>query len=63
MYIYLKIFSKAKKQDQNWERGQDLAEYAILLGLLALALLAAVTVLGININTVFSSLASRVGAW
>ena len=45
------------------EKGQDLAEYAIMLGLIALVVIVSVTVLGENISTVFSSLASQVGTW
>jgi pilus assembly protein Flp/PilA len=45
------------------EKGQDLAEYALLLGLLALVVIIAVTVLGTNLNQLFSELASAVGTW
>ena len=45
------------------EKGQDLAEYALLLGLLALVVIIAVTVLGTNLNSLFSELASAVGTW
>ena len=38
------------------ESGQDLAEYAILIGLIALAVIAAVTLLGGTISTVFNSI-------
>ncbi|MGH7587664.1 MAG: Flp family type IVb pilin, partial [Gemmatimonadota bacterium] len=34
------------------ESGQDLAEYALLIALIALVVIAAVTLLGQNINTV-----------
>jgi len=48
---------------QKGEKGQDLAEYALLLGLIALIVILAVTLLGGNISTLFSSLASAVGTW
>jgi pilus assembly protein Flp/PilA len=41
------------------EGGQDLAEYAILLALIALVVIVAVTFLGTNISTVFRSMATR----
>ncbi len=45
------------------EEGQDLAEYALLIGLIALIVLAAVTLLGNNLSGVFSRIASKVGTW
>ena len=48
----LQLF-KALLQDES---GQDLAEYAILIGLIALAVIAAVTLLGGTISTVFNSI-------
>ncbi|MFV2067024.1 MAG: Flp family type IVb pilin [Pirellulales bacterium] len=38
------------------ESGQDLAEYAILIGLIALAVIVAVRLLGTTISTVFNSI-------
>ena len=51
---------------RNWltrEEGQDLAEYALLIGLIALVVLIAVTLLGQNLSTLFSDIASEVGGW
>ena len=45
------------------EKGQDLAEYALLLGLIAIVVILAVTLLGTNISTIFSELASEIGTW
>ena len=53
------MFNKIVKS----EKGQDLAEYALLLGLLALVVIVAVTLLGGNLSTLFSDLASAVGTW
>lgn len=39
------------------ESGQDLAEYALLIALIAIVVIAAVTLLGGNINTVFTNIA------
>ena len=40
------------------ESGQDLAEYALLVALIALVVIAAVTMLGENINTLFTNVAN-----
>ena len=37
--------------------GQDLAEYALLIALIAIVVIAAVTLLGGNISTVFNNIA------
>ena len=39
------------------EKGQDLAEYAVFLGLIALVVLASVTVIGNGIANVFNAIA------
>lgn len=44
------------------ESGQDLAEYAILIGLIALAVIVAVRLLGNTISNVFSSIATTLSA-
>ncbi len=54
----LQLF-KALLQDES---GQDLAEYAILIGLIALAVIAAVTLLGGTISTVFNSIGTTLTA-
>ena len=53
------MFNKIVKS----EKGQDLAEYALLLGLLALVVILAVTLLGDNLSILFSRLGSAVGSW
>lgn len=40
------------------EEGQDLAEYALLIALIALVVIAAVTLLGTRIQTVFTNIAN-----
>lgn len=45
------------------ERGQDLAEYGMLIGLIALAVVGAVIVLGGNLNQVFTSIGLQIGPW
>jgi len=39
------------------QRGQGLAEYALILALIAVVVIAAVTLLGTNINTILSTIA------
>ena len=51
---------------RNWlkrEEGQDLAEYALLIGLIALVVILAVTLLGANLSELFSNIASVVVTW
>ena len=45
------------------EKGQDLAEYALLVGLIALVIILAVTIMGQSFSGLFSTLASDVGNW
>lgn len=40
------------------EEGQDLAEYALLIALIALVVIGAVTLLGTRIQTVFNNIAN-----
>ena len=49
--------------DRKSEKGQDLAEYALLIGLIALVVILAVTILGTNISEVFSNVAESVATW
>ena len=44
----------------NDESGQDLVEYALLLAFIAIAAIAAVTLLGENIETFFNNVAGRI---
>ena len=51
---------------RNWlqkEEGQDLAEYALLIGLIALVVLVAVTLLGTGLQGVFNRIAGEVATW
>ena len=59
MIDYLQRIFQFKKSEQ----GQDLAEYALLLGLIALIVILAVTLLGDNLSALFSKMASQVGTW
>jgi Flp pilus assembly pilin Flp len=41
------------------DRGQDIAEYALMLTVILLIVVAAVTAIGTNANTIFNSVAGR----
>jgi Flp pilus assembly pilin Flp len=56
--LYLNIINWLKS-----EEGQDLAEYALLLGLIAVVVMVAVMALGQSLLTFFSTLATSVAAW
>jgi len=45
------------------EKGQDLSEYAMLIGVIALVVLVAVELLGGNLLGVFDNIAVEVGSW
>ncbi len=45
------------------EKGQDAAEYALMIGLIALVIVVAVGLLGTNLATLFDTIADKVGAW
>jgi Flp pilus assembly pilin Flp len=50
----------------NWlnsDEGQDLAEYALLLGLIAVIVMAAVVLLGEQLFAFFNYLQGEVGGW
>ena len=59
MYDYIKSWIVSKRS----ERGQDLAEYALLIGLIALIVILAVTLLGNNISTIFNAIATNISTW
>jgi pilus assembly protein Flp/PilA len=45
------------------EKGATATEYSLLVGLIALVIVAGVTLFGGNLNTFFNGLAGKVGAW
>jgi pilus assembly protein Flp/PilA len=59
MSEYIKSWILSKRS----ERGQDLAEYALLIGLIALIVILAVTLLGNNISTIFNAIATNIETW
>lgn len=48
---------------QNWldQEGQDIAEYAVMVAVILIIVVATVRLIGSNSNTVFSSVASAIG--
>ncbi len=59
MIEYIKTWLVSRQS----EKGQDLAEYALLIGLIALIVIVAVTLLGTEISTVFAAIASNLSGW
>jgi Flp pilus assembly pilin Flp len=45
------------------ESGQDLAEYAVFIGLIALVVLVSITILGTNLSQIFTILAEAIQSW
>ena len=56
LYLYIRNWLNA-------EDGQDLAEYGLLLGLIAVIVMVAVAVLGEGLLALFNSLAESVASW
>ena len=59
MIEYIKSWLMSRRS----EKGQDLAEYALLIGLIALIVILAVTLLGEQISIVFSTIANNISEW
>ena len=59
MLDYIKSLLIVRKS----EKGQDLAEYALLIGLIALIVVAAVMFLGGQIDDVFSRIGAVIAGW
>jgi pilus assembly protein Flp/PilA len=57
MYLITRL--RALRRDAS---GQDLLEYALLVALIALVAYGAVELTGTNINTIFNTVAGKVGA-
>ena len=57
-YEFLATYLRARFED---ERGASLVEYALLVALIAVVCIAAVTLLGKNASTKFSSVGTSIG--
>lgn len=62
MLFYLISLAQAQGGFLRREEGQDLAEYALLIALIAIAVIAAVTFLGNQISTVLSNIGSTLSS-
>ena len=58
LHLYLRVRSWFDR-----EEGQDLAEYALLIGLIALVVILAVTFLGDELSQLFARIADEVQGW
>ena len=58
MLIYSK--NKEGERESELETGQDLAEYAVFIGLIALVVLVSITLIGTNISEIFTALATAI---
>ncbi len=58
VYLGIKYFAKLRKILQGRDLGQDLAEYAILASLIAIVVIAAVTLVGSTLATTFDAVAT-----
>lgn len=62
MMLYVVSWIQAQMAALRREEGQDLVEYALLLGLIALIAIASVVTMGQQISTTLSSLASSISS-
>lgn len=63
LMVSMTAFIAGVKARFESEKGATATEYSLLVGLIALVIVAGVTLFGGNLNTFFSSLAVRVGSW
>jgi pilus assembly protein Flp/PilA len=59
-YLY-DVLAWYEVQKQRALEGQSLVEYGLILALIAVVVIAALTLLGQNISTLFNNLAGRLG--
>ncbi len=56
----LTVFNQMKAYLPKGEKGQDAAEYALLIALIAIVIIGAVTLLGSNIDAIFTQIANTI---
>jgi pilus assembly protein Flp/PilA len=61
--VSMMAFVAGVKERFESEKGATATEYSLLVGLIALVIVAGVTLFGTNLQTFFSSLAVKVGNW
>jgi pilus assembly protein Flp/PilA len=59
LFNFVQAWFAAKHSDDD-ERGATMVEYGLLVAFIAIVVLAGATLLGTNLNTLFSSVASKV---
>ncbi|WP_285249440.1 Flp family type IVb pilin [Pseudarthrobacter sp. fls2-241-R2A-168] len=63
LMVSMMAFVAGIKDRFSSEKGATATEYSLLVGLIALVIVAGVTLFGGNLQTFFSSLAMKVGTW
>jgi pilus assembly protein Flp/PilA len=59
----MEIIRKSMSKLSRGQKGQDLAEYAMLIGLIAILVVVTVTLLGTQISATFNGIAMEIGGW
>jgi len=59
MFTYMRAWLASKGWLNREEEGASLVEYGLLVGLIACVCIAAITLLGQNIDTLFRAIASK----
>jgi pilus assembly protein Flp/PilA len=62
-YVLSLIAALHARADEAKDRGATATEYALLVALIAIAIVAAVTVFGSQLSTFFDKLGSKVAVW
>lgn len=63
LMVSMMAFVAGVKDRLTSEKGATATEYSLLVGLIALVIVAGVTLFGTNLQAFFSGLAMRVGTW
>jgi pilus assembly protein Flp/PilA len=63
LMVSMMAFVAGVKDRFSSEKGATATEYSLLVGLIALIIVAGVGLFGGNLNTFFNNLAARVGGW
>jgi Flp pilus assembly pilin Flp len=58
--MLIHFMDKLGFQTVKTENGQDLAEYAVFIGLIALLVIVSITIIGGSISEIFTSLANAI---
>ena len=54
--LYIRLINWLKEQE-----GQGMAEYGLIIALVAIVVIGGISLLGTNLSTIFSSLGSKIG--